>query len=208
MAEIPPHLLARSKARKAALDGAPADSAAVLATSDTAPVAAPVAAPAKAVTAPPPPPVEPPATKPMSEDLPEGRRRMPVWMLPVIAAMPVFAFFYAHGYQTPPRKVPTDPLVLGAEVYRSAGCGGCHGSGGEGLSGPKLAGGQANLTFPDEKDHVAWVKSGSQPFGGQFYGAPDRVGGQHKAAGAMPAFAGTLSEEEIDAVVLYERTKL
>jgi cytochrome c len=127
--------------------------------------------------------------------------------MPVLAVLPVFGFFYAQAYQTPPVEGPTDPLVLGAEIYRAQGCSGCHGATGEGGVGPKLAGGEAALTFPDPADHIKWVRSGSGPFAGQVYGSPTRPGGQHRATGGMPAFA-SLTDEEVDAVVAYEREKL
>jgi mono/diheme cytochrome c family protein len=76
--------------------------------------------------------------------------------------------------------------------------------------GPALAGGQAKLTFPNEPDHVTWVKEGSQSKAkGTPYGDPNRQGGQHvvKAQG-MPPFAGTLTDQQIEAVVTYEREKL
>ncbi|MES4793369.1 MAG: hypothetical protein C4321_10695, partial [Chloroflexota bacterium] len=74
---------------------------------------------------------------------------------------------------------------------------------------PKLAG-EVTKTFPNEADHVEWVKTGSigKPKGTP-YGDPNREGGQHTVQqGVMPAFAGTLTEEEILAVVKYEREGL
>ena len=56
-----------------------------------------------------------------------------------------------------------DPLVVGAQVYRQAGCSGCHGANGEGGVGPALQNGDAKLTFPNEADHIDWVKTGSAP---------------------------------------------
>ena len=62
-------------------------------------------------------------------------------------------------------------------------------------------------TFPDVAEHVKWVQEGSQTKPeGTPYGDPAREGGQHVVEQqAMPAFAGTLTPEELDAVVLYER---
>jgi len=122
--------------------------------------------------------------------------------MPLFAAIPVFGIFYFQGYQPRPVEGPTDPLVLGAELYRSAGCSGCHGGGGEGGVGPKLNEGEVLLSFPDEQDHIDWVRSGSGPKVGQPYNARGRV-----AAGGMPGF-GQLSDEEIEAVVMYEREQL
>lgn len=206
MAEIPEHLLRRSKERRAALSGdtpaegdAPAGAAAAPAAE-----AKPAAAPAKAVApAPSLPTVAPQPRPPAIGILPAAKARLPFWVTPLFAALPIFGFFYMNGYQTRPVEGPTDPLVLGAEVYRSAGCAGCHGAAGQGGVGPKLSEGESLLSFPDEQEQVDWVKGGSQPKIGQVYNARGRV-----AAGGMPGFGGQLSDEEIEAVVLYEREKL
>jgi len=208
MAEIPEHLLRRSKERRAALSDnppsgeAPAEGDAP-STAEAKPAAA--AAPAKAAAPPPPslPTVAPQPRPPAVGILPPSKARLPYWVTPLFAALPVFGFFYMNGYQPRPVEGPTDPLVLGAEIYRSAGCSGCHGTAGEGGVGPKLSEGESVLSFPEEQDQVAWVKSGSQPLIGQEYNARGQV-----AAGGMPGFAGQLSDEEIEAVVLYEREKL
>jgi mono/diheme cytochrome c family protein len=202
MAEIPEHLLRRSKERRAALSGeAPAeggDAPAAPAAAEPKAAAAPKAAATPAL------PTEAPQPKPPAiADLPPGRARLPYWVMPVFAALPIFGLFYLQGYQPRPVKGPTDPLVLGAEIYRSAGCSGCHGGAGEGGVGPKLSEGETVLSFPDEQEHIDWVKSGSGPKVGQPYNARGRV-----AAGGMPGFGGQLSDEEIEAVVLYEREQL
>jgi len=205
MAEIPEHLLRRSKERRSALSGeAPAEGEAPSAgAAETKPAAA--AAPAKAAAPPPPslPTVAPQPRPPAVGILPPSRARLPFWVMPLFGALPIFGFFYMNGYQTRPVEGPTDPLVLGAELYRSAGCSGCHGGGGEGGVGPKLSEGESLLSFPEEQAQVDWVKSGSQPLIGQVYNARGRV-----AAGGMPGFGGQLSDEEIEAVVQYEREKL
>ncbi len=212
--EIPDHLLRRSRERRAALgqgdgEGGPGEASSLPATTGptsapaaaAAPAAAPVqAAPRVAAVAEP---------RPEAPPIPPGKAKIPLFALPVILVLPLFAFFYAHGFQTPPKEVPTDPLVLGAEVYRTAGCSGCHGANGEGGVGPVLHQGEAVKTFPTVADHIAWVKTGSAPFQGQKYGDPNRPGGQHgPATGAMPAFAGQLSDAQVAAVVQYEREKL
>ncbi len=57
--------------------------------------------------------------------------------------------------------------------------------------------------------HIAWVTTGSAGVKGKGYGDPNRAGGQHIAtSGGMPGFGATLSPEEIDAVVDYERDGL
>ena len=76
--------------------------------------------------------------------------------------------------------------VDGAAVY-SAHCSSCHGSSGGGGLGPALADGRTVERFPDVADQIAFVGAGS---------------------GAMPGFAGQLSDSEIAAVVEFLRTDL
>ena len=72
-----------------------------------------------------------------------------------------------------------------------------------------LHGGQAKLTFPNIQDQINWVKTGSAPFTGKKYGDPNRPGGQHgPATGGMPAFGSSLTDTQINDVVLYERNQL
>ena len=71
---------------------------------------------------------------------------------------------------------------LGAEVYRTA-CSSCHGTRGQGAVGPDLHGVVDRLTL---EEHLAVVRDGR--------------GTQ------MPSFEGTLTDEEIAAVVEHERS--
>jgi mono/diheme cytochrome c family protein len=221
MTEVPEHLLRRSRERREALglatgsEGeaapaaaapAPAAEAPAAATPAAVPAAATPARPAAAAVAAAPEEAPVPAYIRLEE---KRRSKNPNWVMPVLIGLPLWAFFYAFAFSPPKKTGPVDPLVLGAEVYKSAGCSGCHGASGEGGVGPKLSGGDAKLTFPNEADQISWVKTGSGPFSGQKYGDPNRPGGQMgPAKGLMPGFAGTLSEAQIDAVVKYEREKL
>ena len=72
---------------------------------------------------------------------------------------------------------------LGRTVYQQS-CASCHGGAGEGASGPAMAGVADRLTVDQ---HLAVVRDG---------------------LGSMPGWDGTLSDEEIEAVVEYERTVL
>jgi mono/diheme cytochrome c family protein len=137
------------------------------------------------------------------------KTKVPTWVMPVLIALPLWAFFYPGAFGNHKSTVSTDPLVIGAGVYRSAGCSTCHGSSGEGGVGPALHNKQSVLTFPKEADQVNWVKTGSSGVAGQLYGDPARPGGQKgPAKGIMPAFSSSLSPSQIDAVVKYEREKL
>jgi mono/diheme cytochrome c family protein len=74
----------------------------------------------------------------------------------------------------------------GAQIFQ-ANCASCHGANGEGGIGPKLAGGVVITHFPYEPSQIALVANGR---------------------GGMPAFAGTLSPQQLKQVVDYTRTSL
>ena len=79
-------------------------------------------------------------------------------------------------------------------------CASCHGAGGGGGVGPALSGGAVLTTFGACTDHVEWVTLGSSGWPDSSYGDSAKPVG-----GGMPGFGGSLSEEELAAVVLYER---
>lgn len=94
----------------------------------------------------------------------------------------------------------------GGETLFENFCARCHTQGyaygepgepGGGAFGPSLVGGATLRQFPDRESHVLWVDEGA-PFG-RSYG----VRGISK--GAMPFFGDTLTEEQIQAIVDYER---
>lgn len=220
MTQVPEYLLERSRERRAALGlppsgGGQAPAPAAPAESGEAAPAAPaeagVPAPAQAAAAPATPEapvVEEPAAPPFVP--PAARSGIPVWVVPILAVLPVWAFAYLGALNPPSAAAPVlTPIQAGAQVF-AKNCSPCHGAQGQGGVGPKLAGGEAKLTFPNEADHIAWVDTGSISKGkGTPYGDPGRPGGQHvvKVAG-MPPFKGTLSDTEIKNVVTFERDGL
>jgi mono/diheme cytochrome c family protein len=214
LTEVPEHLLRRSRERREALgllpkSGESQESAGespelasgAAASSAVAPVAggAPLAK-----VAPEPPRYTGPA------QLPKRRNLVPMWIAPILAALPVWAFFYVGALGARPLAGPVDPVERGNQIFHTAGCSGCHGAQGQGGVGPKLAGGEAVKTFPNEADHITWVTGGSigTSTTNKPYGDPKREGGQHVSKGGMPAFGSTLSSEEIADVVAYEREGL
>lgn len=224
MTEVPEYLLRRSKERREALGLVPtgssgpaeggAASAAVgapgapSATAIATAALPAVAAATTAASAPTPKGVAPPEVKPAPTGPVWPRNGIPVWMMPVLLVLPLWAIVYTGIFGERGEVVLTG-AELGAQVYRTAGCVACHGATGGGGVGPALAGGEAKLTFPNEADHISWVETGSGPFKGKPYGDPGRAGGPRIAtSGGMPGYAGQLSPEEIAAVVLYERTVL
>jgi mono/diheme cytochrome c family protein len=210
LTEIPEHLLKRSKAAKSGKSGDAGGDAAP-AESGSTPVAAEAAAPAPAPAAdlpnldsPPPPPKPVPAYVQAAL----SRRRIPVWVLPVIVALPVWALSYAGTMQQP--ETEDILLVDGAAVYGS--CSGCHGGAGGGGVGYPLSDGEVLQTFPDPIDQMAHVARGSDAIAGQEYGAA-RADGSRRVAGGrgrgpMPAQLSTLSQAELEAVIFHERAIL
>ncbi|MDP9451905.1 MAG: cytochrome c [Actinomycetota bacterium] len=215
MTEVPEHLLQRSRERRAALGlgggdsgaapspAAPSTPGAAVSPASDAPSPAPTpAAPPPAPVAPAPPPPPPPYVAAAM-----ARPKIPVWAVPVLALLPIWAVVYA-GALVVPEKGITDPvLVQGQGVYAQS-CASCHGNDGGGGVGRPLSGGEVLLTFPDPAEHIDWVVNGSPPAGTP-YGNPERPGGQHisseTSGGPMPPFGDSLTPEEILAVVRYER---
>ena len=88
-------------------------------------------------------------------------------------------------------------VAIGQEVYSgSAACAGCHGANGGGGVGPAFIGGELYTTFPTCSDHVKCWQSEV----GAEYGAENKI-----SIGGMPGFQGKLTDEEIRAVVAFER---
>lgn len=199
MVEIPEHLLKRSKERRAALglgggEDAPAgdDSPAKPAQAAAAP-----AAPAPAKAAPPPKPKpEPPKPDPVYVQAAKSRPRLPYWVVPVFAALPIWGFFFVNTLS--PAEGEIDPMAEGASVYSTAGCAGCHQADGGGSgSFPALT--DVAETFPDYRDHMLWVKVGAQDWPSDTYGETNRENGRQ-----MPSHE-SLTDQQIAQVVLYER---
>ncbi len=208
--EIPEHLLKRSQARRAAMGGGGAGDegggeAATPAEAAPGTAVAPAAA-APAAAAATPTEVVPAAPEPVPPyvEAAQRRKRVPLWALPVLAALPVWAFVYAATLE-PPSLGESDPLSFGEQVYASN-CATCHGATGGGGVGPALSGGAVLDTFSDPADQIEWIKLGSS--GTQNAGATTYGDTAKPIAGGMPGWEGTLSPEEINAVVYYERSGL
>ena len=95
-------------------------------------------------------------------------------------------------------------VAVGQQVYSgAAACAGCHGANGGGGVGPSFIGGALYTTFPTFANHAKWIQLGSagwQAEVGAAYGAEDTI-----SIGGMPGFQGKLTEEELMAVVVFER---
>jgi mono/diheme cytochrome c family protein len=196
--EIPEHLLKRSRERRAAIGGEEAPASESAPTGDAveaAPAPEPVAA---AVAATPEPAAVP---EPMRPEVAAAMRRkkIPFWAMPVLVALPLWAYVYQATLEPAPTGELT-PVEEGGLIYRSAACSGCHGAGGAGSSSvPALT--EVLATWPDYRDQMMWVRLGSTGWSefADTYGAQD-----NPVAGGMPTHAG-LDDQELALVVLYER---
>jgi len=217
LTEVPEHLLARSRERRAVLGGAsggasPSDSssagesseAVVAAASPAAPAARAAASPAVVADTPAiPDPVAPWVAAAQS------RQKIPYWAIPVLALLPIWAAIYMLTLDTP---TPTElgPYEAGAEVYNNKGCSGCHGAAGAGNgNNPALIGPTGvTKTFKVPADQVTWIALGSAGYkaaGLETYGDADVV---RPIGGGMPGWVDTLTAEQIMDAILHERSVL
>ena len=219
MTEVPEHLLKRSRDRRAALGlggggdgggGASSESAPSAGESESTDVEAAGATAAARPAAVEPIEAAPPKPVPPYVRAALNRKKVPVWVMPVLAFLPIWAVIYVNTLSKPYSNVPTQ-IAEGAIVFSD--CSGCHGSQGEGGVGRQLNDGEVLKTFPYIADQLEFVWIGDQGIGnGNGYGNPDRPGGQHKVGsfgtGQMPAWNGTLTQADLLAVVRHERETL
>jgi mono/diheme cytochrome c family protein len=222
--EVPEHLLNRSRDRRAALglgggdggDGGDATPAAAAPADEPAPGAAvepaTATAAAKQAAAVPAEAAEPEAPIPPYVQAALTRKKIPLWVMPVLIFIPVWAIIYLGGLSPASTGEPTQ-IELGGEIY-AAQCATCHGASGGGGVGRPLSNGDLAATFPDLIGQLEFVYLGSADTGpeGTPYGDPNREGGGHTTysynGNAMPAFGETLTPAELLAVVRYEREAL
>jgi mono/diheme cytochrome c family protein len=201
--EIPEHLLKRSKERRAAIGGeeAPASEASAGDAVEAAPAAPePVAATVAATPEP------APAPEPLRPEVAAamGRKKIPFWAMPVLVALPLWAYVYQATLEPAPSGELT-PVEQGGELYTSVGCTGCHGPGGGGsAAAPALTG--VLKTWPDFRDHMLWVRVGNAGWfassGQKVYGAEAKP----SSGGTMPQHP-SLDDQDLALVVLYERVQ-
>ena len=141
----------------------------------------------------------------------QTRHRIPIWVLPVLFCLPLWAFVYVKLTEPPPE--PITAINEGAATY-SVRCASCHvgdgsGSDGSGVGRP-LWNGEVLLTFPSLDDaFIEWIAVGSEGIGlGQPYGDPNRPGGAHISGDTgsnMPAFGEVLNDHQLYSVARYVR---
>ncbi|MCX7621337.1 MAG: hypothetical protein N2037_10900 [Acidimicrobiales bacterium] len=213
MTEVPEHLLARSRARRAALGlggdttegakptpaAAPAETGGEVAST---PAATAAAKPSTATSAAP---QKEPEPLPPYVEAAIRRKKIPYWAMPVVAFLPIWGVLYAQTLTKAPSKEPSQ-LEAGAALYSGKpACAGCHGATGGGGTGRKLAECEVVKTFPFIEQQLEFVKLGSKQ--GQPYGDPNREGGQRPGGyngSLMPGFK-SLTDKELLEVVRHER---
>jgi mono/diheme cytochrome c family protein len=215
--EIPEHLLRRSKERRAALSGeggAEATEQAAATVAETPRASPPVPAgsatpetqagaggggpatgvPAVAATPAPAPRIGP------------TRPGVPIWIMPVLVALPLWGIIYLGAFGSRAKANSSDPVTVGGSLFL-ANCSSCHGAGGDGGVGPALSGGEVLRVWPKVADHVKWVQTGGAPYVGKTIGVNQKI--PVPANNVMPAFSqangGTLTDAQIAQVVCYER---
>ena len=212
MAEVPQHLLDMSKARRALLAGKPVPEASTPAASTEVAVAASAATPAAKAA-----PAgggsgassSPYPVIPASPLAPKGFRFAKLGSVFLLTVTPIWGLFMFSAWATPHVKGDT-PAKLGASLY-ATNCAGCHGANGSGTEGGGIGrplwNKQAEKTFPDPIEQVAFVLRGSCTKGVP-YGDPAREGGQHISKEGMPAFRGSLSATQLLYLINYERASI
>lgn len=211
MTEVPEQLLERSRARRAAIGGRNSVDDSQGYETSSAPRASDAGAPIVAGGGPLPPHPEPlddpvHVRSPMASAHSE-RAKIPFWAMPVLAAIPVWAYVFV-GTLSPAPEGP-GPTQVGAELYVSSACSACHGVSGNGAGvGPAFVNGAIFETWPRFEDHFRWVRLGGAGWireVGDTYGATDKpVNGN-----AMPGFTvEQLSDADLISVVLHERSAL
>jgi mono/diheme cytochrome c family protein len=111
--------------------------------------------------------------------------RAPRALLAGLLVVAAAALFPACGGSSAP-ATPSDPVLAQGQQIYSRNCASCHGQGGNGGMGPKLAGVVANR-YPNIADQEAVISNGRS---------------------SMPAWKGKLSDADIEAVARYEREVL
>jgi hypothetical protein len=204
--KLPEKLLRRSAAAKAKREGRPLDEVlAEMGLSPEAGVGEAAAAPAAGAAEPAAAAAPTAATTPEpAEPGPEAESvfaGFPRWLAASFIIIPMIALLYAGFSPNGPScgtsgQLKINPVTGDVEA--------CQGGAGTGGVGPSMVGGAVLQTFSSCTDHIAWVTTGSNNWPDPTYGDTKKPVLGYSGA-AMPGFGGTLTDQEIAAVVLYER---
>jgi mono/diheme cytochrome c family protein len=100
---------------------------------------------------------------------------------------------------------PDDVVRIGRRLFQSEGCVNCHGTVGQGITGPALRDGSVVETFPLCADQIRWVALGSARWQrdlGPSYGAQSK-----RVNGGMPGFGDRLDADQLKSVVTFTRVE-
>ena len=122
----------------------------------------------------------------------------------MLALLPLWAVIYALTLD-PPTPTEPGPFELGAEIYAGKGCSGCHGAGGAGAGAVPGADHHAAEDFARARRHGPWVALGTAGYQAAGHRGV-RAGQAGRRRRQMPAWADSLTAEELMSVVLHERT--
>lgn len=130
--------------------------------------------------------------------------KVPGWLYPTYVLIPILAIGLLLSVVRVSNETASSagPALPGGPEY-AAQCAACHGPDGGGGVGPALK--DTHTVFPDPTEQFNWVKDQANVHSGP-YGA-DNKGNAGKGAspGAMPKFGGSLSDDQVWDVVIYER---
>jgi hypothetical protein len=225
--KLPEALVRRSAAARAKREGRPLDEVLVemgLSPEGETPAAEavePAAAPAPAATAAAAK-EEPAAGEPVAEEEEPLAvfAGFPRWLAASFILIPMIALLYAGLAPNGPACGTSGQLAVNPVSGEAQSCGGdaspfftlgeatyancvaCHGADGGGGVGPSFLGGAVLQTFSACADHVQWITLGTQNWPDATYGDTGKPTG---GGGVMAGYDGTLTENEIAAVALYER---
>ncbi len=98
----------------------------------------------------------------------------------------------------------SDPeIAKGRDLYLAQGCASCHGSDGAGGVGPPIGNGASVTVFPNAADELQFLTLGSAKWPSQTYGANNAP-----IKGGQPGYGSILNEDELKALIRYEREVL
>lgn len=163
------------------------------------------------------------------EPVPTARGRYPRWLAAAFVLIPLLAVVYILVAPTGPECGTAGQLLVDPVTGETTNCDGteygvttvdyfaqgeglysqcvaCHSADGSGGAGPAFQGGAVLATFPAKScnTHIEWVRLGTAGWPDTTYGATDKpVGG----FGLMPAFGGSMTDEQLASVALYERVQ-
>jgi mono/diheme cytochrome c family protein len=161
------------------------------------------------------------------EPVAAGKGRYPIWLAAAFVLIPLLAVTYILVAPNGPECGTAGQLLVDPVTGETTNCDGteygvttvdyfaqgeglysqcvaCHSADGSGGAGPAFQGGAVLATFPDGScsTHIEWIRVGTAGWPDPTYGTPGKpVGG----FGLMPAFGGTMSDEQLASVALYER---